>query len=74
MNLCKNCRHFKSTSVDKLCRHEKSISRINPIDGDTSYFGARHMRQYECGESGLLFEQKPVRVPLLLRLAYRLSK
>lgn len=71
MKLCKDCRHYSHED----CRHTLSISDVDVVNGFVSYRNARTMRVLsECDKEAKLFEPKPVRIPWLVRIAYRLSK
>ena len=72
MKLCINCRWFKYAA----CYHEKSIRRIELIHGIVFRHSPETMRDDDelCGKEGILFESKPPKISLRVRLAYRLIR
>lgn len=63
MELCLDCKHISDNWRDKtraLCKHEDSITEIDPIDGQKYYRTCYDMRSSgaPCGRYAALFVPK----------------
>lgn len=52
---CKDCKHFRETTVFDLCLHaESTYTAAGKVDQHT----VGHMRRFKCGPQAALFEPR----------------
>lgn len=61
--MCKTCIHYippKQGDFDDLSLAKcKKIGSIDVVNGETEYSSAQSVREYACGEQGILYKPEP---------------
>jgi hypothetical protein len=56
--LCKTCKYYMPHPDDSLAKCKK-IGTVDVVNGDVEYSSALSVREFACGEQGLLYRSKP---------------
>ena len=54
-NNCKDCKYYRDTMIFELCTHPRAEY---VIADKHDFHSIGHMRKFDCGPGGMLFEKK----------------